>query len=503
MGQLHSHGIYDYFPTPPPAPTAVPAEGWSEVEDSENEFVGFPYQRQNFYDVDDELFWAFYINSSEEALCYRTSPDGLNWSAQTTLKDWGSNLWIYYYPNFYNGSVFGLWYDETYDTVDIGFINQSDYWGSGETLVYLRATPLANGSLSSNDWQVVDVIDGVATEMWAPSVCTNSTNYPFIAVTLWVWGGDGGYIGQLYHSSTNDGTWTEHGDFPMNGFAGMTGINDQWISVIPVSAGNVSVQYCAEYLMDGGDFYMFQNYVTHNASDTWTMGGESMISFMPMPDWAIRGPGPFHSEVHIPTIYNTDDIFMVWSAWDDPDYYLYFDTANVNGTWDNGYEEEIANGSYTAAMSIFNDENDIVLTIDGWLWDMPIYTMPMEFDTYTWGNMSELIAGDEAYSYYSLIVSGYEAHSPLGFMWTHSEEEGEYDLYHGWYGEEEGGDPIVEEGTPLWYFLMLIPLVSLALLIFMIVMIRPWNLYTIIIAAILALIGIAFVVMLVQSIAGT
>jgi len=487
-----------YIPTPAPLPTSIPAN-YSTVEYSDQMLVGFPYQRQNF--VAEDLHWSFYLNSSHGsgALCYRTSSDGYNWSAQTAIANYSNDYG--YWPN-YNGSSFSLWYDETYNYVHIAFVNVSDSM-LGDTLIYERAIPLANGSLSSaTGWRQVE--SPISTHLMGPSICTNSTGYPFIGVTGYAWGDGGDYVA-LYHSKVNNGLWSEHDDFPMYDFGNSSATGEQWISVLPVTDGNVSVQYSAIYMMDGGYYYMYQNYITHNGSDAWTDQGETLISSnYPVMSWFMWFVGPYHSEVHVPTIYNDDDIFMVYTSYDGEFTNLVFDTANENGSWDNGYEDSLSGDSYVAAMSIANSNIDLVLTLNDMRNQGPLYTSPYDIGTDTWGNISMLFNTSQAESYDDWIVAGYKYASPLGFQWVYSPDEGTFDLDYGWYGEwDRTPTPIVPPGSPVSYLLWMIPLLALCGIIFMAVMIRPWNLYTIIICAILILIGLAFVGLLVTTIAGT
>jgi len=461
--------ICDYFPTSPPLPTTVPVD-YDTVEYSEEYMlVGFPYQRQNFA-IDNEdgtgLHWAFYINSSAGdggALCYRTSADGHDWSAQTELKDYANDYG--YWPN-YNGSSFSIWYDDTYNTVDIAFVNKSDSM-LGDTLVYLRGTPLTNGSLvEADDWQIV--YDEISTQIMGPSICTNSTGYPFIGATVYAWG-DGGYGVMAFHSGTNDGTWTEHADFPMIDLGGEEGSYDQWVSVIPVTAGNVSLQYTSMYSMDGGYWYMAQNYLTHDGADSWTLGDTNWISLSyRLMEWQFMWPGPYHSEVHVPTEYNADDIFMVFNSYDGENVDLVFDTANdPESIWDNGYEDSLSNESYVAAMSIFDEDNNLVLTLNDMRNQGPLFSCPFDLDTYTWGNITQILSEEEAESYDDWIVAAYKHAIPLGFMWDYSPDEETWDLDYGWYGDWDEWWDNPSSDFPCWILWFILPLiVAVATLIY-------------------------------------
>lgn len=456
------------FPTGTPIPTVAPVN-YSTVEVSEFQTVGYPYQRQNF--VAHDLHWAFYNNYSAGGLCYRTSSDGFNWSAQTLLKSYVTNYvdsWLY----TYNGSAFGLWYDETSDYVHIGFVNNSN-WSYGDILSYLRARPLSNGSLiSSTGW--VKVATEAFAQLRAPSVCVNTSGYPFIAATAYWWG-DGGFNVQLYHSSTNNGLWTEHIGFPMCDFGNDSATYEKWISVLPVSAGNVSVQYVAQDLMEEGNDYPYQNYIYYNRSTgNWTDAGETKVSSWALPWWNFFEGGPYHSEVAIASAENPDDIYMVWANYYGEMFYLSFDRAGAKDEdmWNHGYEEDITSGFYIAALSIFNDDGDLVVTANDqyrmaeWL---DLYTCPFEQTTDTWGNFSIMLNSTQAESYLDGIVAGYKYGSPLGFMWQYSDFEGVGNLDYGWYGDWEPEDWWDDPSNdfPCWILWFILPLVvAVATLIF-------------------------------------
>jgi RNAse (barnase) inhibitor barstar len=148
-----------------------------------------PFQRKCFYAKG--LFWVFYSDGTN--LVYRTSVDGVNWSAATTVRACTS------------GRMFDVYFDGTY--LHYAYAPAT----AGGDLMYRRGTPNADGTIT---WSAAEQIaydaqsiTGVVREyVYEPSIAVDSAGRPWIAFRYYEYYA-ATYSTMVRASSTADGTW--------------------------------------------------------------------------------------------------------------------------------------------------------------------------------------------------------------------------------------------------------------------------------------------------------
>ncbi|PVX27034.1 MAG: hypothetical protein CW716_04365 [Candidatus Bathyarchaeum sp.] len=180
------------------------------------------FQRKAFYA--NGRFWVFYANSSSD-IVFRTSTDGLSWSAETFVRDGGS-----YGPNV---SVF---FDGTY--VHYAANSTGSYpWESA--IYYRRGQPNSNGTITwSASEQTVTTTYNKASN---PHIGVDSDGYVWIGYRDYT---NGTCYPYVIKSGNNDGTWgTTPNGFPYQ----LSGtLRLAWaVSPIPLTNGKMAVVYAA------------------------------------------------------------------------------------------------------------------------------------------------------------------------------------------------------------------------------------------------------------------
>lgn len=170
-----------------------------------------PFLRRSFANG---LYWFFYSDGTN--IVYRTSTDGLTWSAATTVRACAS------------GDSFSIWFDGTY-------LHYA--YASGGGIYYRRGTPNADGTITwSNVEQAIGTTYG---EAYTPFVSVDSNGYVWIGY----YDADGAnYYPFVIKSGNNDGTWgTTPPGFPHQ--LSITADAGWRVSVIPLTAGKMLAVY--------------------------------------------------------------------------------------------------------------------------------------------------------------------------------------------------------------------------------------------------------------------
>jgi hypothetical protein len=170
--------------------------------------TGKDCQRHTFYS--NGRHWVFYSDGTNYV--WRTSTDGESWSSATTIVE-GSD-----------GTYWATFHDDIY----VHYARWAD-----AAIYYRRGTTNADGTI---DWSAAEqtaVAVDDATDSYGVGVGVDSGGYPWVS---WKDSTDGS---QVSKSSTNDGTWTDAGGFPLGGF-GVVCARDIFV---PLTSGKMYVIY--------------------------------------------------------------------------------------------------------------------------------------------------------------------------------------------------------------------------------------------------------------------
>lgn len=168
-------------------------------------------QRKVFYAAG--RVWVFYLQNASMYVTWRSSTDGVVWSAEysmTSELDFGASC----LDTYFDGS-----------NLHVAYANSSN-------LVYRRGAPQSDGSIT---WATVNPQKaGAYAPKGAVSITANSSGYPFIS---WYYSGGPNYYCYVVHSNTNDGTWVSASGFPY------TASSSAGYSEMVNEGGNVTVFY--------------------------------------------------------------------------------------------------------------------------------------------------------------------------------------------------------------------------------------------------------------------
>ena len=153
--------------------------------DTSDNNAGFTYQRKSLYAAG--LFWIFY-EVRYGNIYYRTSSDGITWSARTFVTSVvGGNAWD-----------FDLWFDGTY----LHYVAKAEAYKT----VYRRGTPISDGSIT---WSAAEQVVTSTKCCDYPTVTVDALGYPFIGYR-----DDDDLYPYVTKSSKNDGTWVTASGYP-------------------------------------------------------------------------------------------------------------------------------------------------------------------------------------------------------------------------------------------------------------------------------------------------
>ena len=171
-------------------------------DDTDYYSINYPFQRHIFYMHG--LLWIFYADiAGNHIICYKTSPDGVNWSAQTNVVTAGGGA-----------HGWSIYYDGTY--IHYARDNQTN----GQPLYYRRGTPNANGTITWSAERTVATPAGTDS-FWYPTIIVDSTGHAWIGTMLNHSVGPT-YDAVVYKNANTDDTWATDGGFPYTLASGVT-----------------------------------------------------------------------------------------------------------------------------------------------------------------------------------------------------------------------------------------------------------------------------------------
>jgi hypothetical protein len=157
------------------------------------------------------LHWMFYTDGSEtDNLLFKTSADGVAWSAATMILRRVGGAEDSLMQN--DGRSFGVFFDGTYVHIAAGIECKEP---ENNQIKYRRGQTNSSGGITwSADWQ------GVWTCFLAPitysTVAVDSNGYPWVALNDHTTSTPNTYVFRISKSGANDGTWTSPTDWLMD-----------------------------------------------------------------------------------------------------------------------------------------------------------------------------------------------------------------------------------------------------------------------------------------------
>lgn len=361
--------------------------------------LGETYQRHNFESGGRD--WVFWCNGT--AILYSSSTDANTWESPQIFSSYICNEGIY----CCNGSSFSLWYDVTTNYAHIAYMNVT---GTQQSIWYARIAPQSNGVITSDTPQ--EAVPGVASLNFSvPSICLNSLGYPYIAyMATDINTADlSAYVSTSIVNSS--GTWTNATNSTIDCAILLNdSVEISYPSVIPVTAGNVSIQY-AYYNVDEDLFG--QNYAQYNVSDdSWLYADKVDILDTPSNlsySWK-------HSEVAYSSANNTDDVFVICSIYDDVagDLLLATSYGNVTTPFNISYFNSLAYGDWTGTLSIRDTNGNLTATVINDSALNSIWSADYNMDTLQWGTLTDV---NLVSSTSEGIMSAYRHNTSLGFLY--------------------------------------------------------------------------------------
>ena len=371
----------------------------STVATNQGLVLGETYQRHNFESGGRD--WVFWCNGS--AIVYSSSTDSNTWASPRIFSSYVCNEGVY----CCNGSSFSLWYDVTTNYAHIAYMNVT---GTQQSIWYARIAPQSNGLITSDDPQ--EAVPGVASLNFSvPSICLNSLGYPYIAymATDINTANLSGYVSTSTVNSS--GTWTNATNSTIDCATLLNAsVEISYPSVIPVTSGNVSIQY-AYYNVDEDLFG--QNYAQYNVSDdSWWYADKVDILDTPSNltySWK-------HSEVAYSSANNTDDVFVICSIYDDAAGELLLATSygNVTTPFNISYFNSLSYGNWTGALSIRDTNGNLTATVINDSALNSIWTAEYNMGTMQWGTLTDV---NLVSSTSEGIMSAYRHNTSLGFLY--------------------------------------------------------------------------------------
>ncbi len=343
--------------------------------------VGDTYQRHTF--IAEGLHWVFYATDDE--IVYTSSADATTWATPTKFDDYTCN--ISPSDDCCNGSSFALWYDAVANYVDVAWMNRT---GANENIYYVMGTPVANGTITWGTKYTAVPADLNLTYSH-PSICDNTADYPFIAYMVY---NGSSYSGNVSSSSTNTGAWTLSTNGSLSSSISLNISTDVlYPSVVPVSAGNVSVMVAFD---NGGvDYRLAQNYLQYNVStDQWAY--PATVQFpLPATSYIDAAFLAYHSEVAWSGNLTTpDDVFVVATVNDSLlGKYYFFDRY---GAPVSPFSSDIAlnTGWYVGSLGIRNALGDMTVTAIEIQNKTTLWNDDYNMTTKTWDGFVELTGLD-------------------------------------------------------------------------------------------------------------
>jgi len=214
-GILAIYAVYNTIGTPAATITpVVPTTHKTWDVTISDKIIRLPQQKSTFYAAG--RYWAFYGDDTvgdDRNIDYITSTDLVTWTSPATIAT---------YP--LSDACWDVRFDGTY----VHYIRSTSLAPQIlEGLAYRRGTPVSDGTISwSAAEQTIYAVEAGASD---PSLNIDSNGYPYV-------GSDNSGNGQINKSSTNDGTWSTAGGYPLT----LDATNEQPI-VLPLLNGEMYV----------------------------------------------------------------------------------------------------------------------------------------------------------------------------------------------------------------------------------------------------------------------
>lgn len=262
-----------------------------EIEDVSGKLraAGELYQRGLFHAAG--LYWIFYSDDSD--IVYRTSSDGLTWSAKTVLKSGG--IRAYYIDLLWDGQKLHYAY------------------GKVGNLVYRRGVPQSNGTIT---WDAVEQI-AYSGASDSPSLAVDSEGCVWISFQQ-------GLTNTRYYltkNAKNDGTWSTASGFPLDVGGRVTTGRSQGV-ILPLTNGKMYALYC----FSAGHTFAYGK--LWNGS-SWE--AEETVSARKLTD----GAG-----AHLNAVAVEDDVYAIYPVLQDGGVQIAFNARTYGVGW--GTEENVS-----------------------------------------------------------------------------------------------------------------------------------------------------------------
>jgi len=183
--------------------TANLFESTSALLNNTNDDELTSFSRRTFYS--DGLYWVFYMKSTSEDIFYKTSSDGSSWSSEYTISAISEDT----------NETTEVWLQGGY-----AHIVYAASRAGQDYLRFRRGNPESNSTITwSADWQNI----ALTTDYYKPttvSIAVDTDGYPFIVYRTYF-----NAVERLCitKSSTNDGTWSTEGGYPIQVDSGGSG----------------------------------------------------------------------------------------------------------------------------------------------------------------------------------------------------------------------------------------------------------------------------------------
>lgn len=234
----------------------------------------FSMERRTFYA--NGRYWAFYLhNSVLNTIYYRTSTDGVSWDVEQFISIAPYSIGATY--------GFSVWQQQGTDYFHIvyGVASTQDFY-------YRRGYAESDGSITwSAVWQQITWASLGSGTPYSVKIATNKDGYPFIAYIRFI-GGDSASPAAVIKSSTNNGTWTTEGGYPVE-WAGGYGWFESAAEINIIGYPNSNKMYVVWGRQDTGPLMTQRDvYARYYNGATWA-GSSELISDGVTPDGWLYG----------------------------------------------------------------------------------------------------------------------------------------------------------------------------------------------------------------------
>lgn len=347
--------------------------------------IGDTYQRHTF--IAEGLHWVFY--ATDDAIYYTSSADATTWLPPQKFDDYICDM-----PALAccNATAFALWYDLAANYVDIAWMNIT---GENEPIYYRMGHPVSNGTITW--YPAFEAVPAVTDLTYShPSICDNTADYPFIAYMVYN-SSSSGYSGSVSADCENDGTWVSATNSTINSEVSLNiSLDVLYPSVVPVSAGNISVMVVFD---TGVNYQLAQNYLKYNVgTDEWTYPAAATFP-LPATSYIDVNDLPYHSEVGwAGNLSNVDDVYALATANDSIiGKYLWSDHYGATITPWSGANVVIDTGYFRGSLAIRNALGYLTASVIDQVQKVDMYQADYDMTSQSWSALAT-IAGIDATS---------------------------------------------------------------------------------------------------------